>query len=69
MLSLCSCSCIVFASVVLRLLLSIPLIKLIYESGINECNFYPSEIPAYAIHNDTSTKDTNFGMLLFQFRV
>jgi hypothetical protein len=36
--------------------MSNPLIKLIYESGINECNFYPGEVPSYAIDNDT-----NFG--------
>ena len=30
-------------------------------SGTYECNFYPGEIPAYAIDNNNSTKYTNFG--------
>jgi hypothetical protein len=30
-------------------------------SGTSECNFYPNEIPSYAIDNDYSTKYTNFG--------
>jgi hypothetical protein len=55
MLTLCSYSCIVFVSVVLRLLLSNPLIKLIYEyTGF------------YAKPSDGSSMDANSLELLFE---